>query len=173
MGQSLRRGSKGRAGWGFDVDLVYDSHLYDVVVETDYQWLNNQATTGGWNYNFQNAKLEGEAKPLTQCQTTSDQPYFRLRIGLPDGSVRSSSRSRERNERRDLRSEESVMVRSPSESRERNKATQRGGPRAEDRGRFFETADSALAANRKGGESRWRGGVPDAPVNQRRSTGGL
>jgi len=78
---------KGRAGWGFDVDLVYDSHLYDVMVETDYQWLNNQATTGGWNYNFQNAKLESEAKPLTQCQTVNDQPYFRLRIGLPDGSL--------------------------------------------------------------------------------------
>ena len=43
---------KGPAGWGFDVDLVYDSHLYDVVVETDYQWLNNQATTGGWNLQF-------------------------------------------------------------------------------------------------------------------------
>src|SRR5256885_16584836 len=78
---------KGRGGWGFDLDLVYDSHLYDVVVETDYQWLNNQATTGGWNYNFQNARLEGEAKPLTQCQTTNDQTYFRLRIGLPDGSL--------------------------------------------------------------------------------------
>ena len=78
---------KGRAGWGFDLDLIYDSHLYDVVVESDYQWLNNQATTGGWNYNFQNAKLEGEAKPLTQCQTTNDQPYFRLRVALPDGSL--------------------------------------------------------------------------------------
>jgi RHS repeat-associated protein len=78
---------KGRAGWGFDLDLVYDSHLYDVVVEQDYQWLNNQATTGGWNYNFHNAKLEGEIKPLAQCQTTNEQPYFRLRIGLPDGSM--------------------------------------------------------------------------------------
>jgi hypothetical protein len=78
---------KGPAGWGFDLDLVYDSHLYDVMVEPDYEWLNSLATTGGWNYNFQNARLEGEAKPQNQCQTTADQPYFRLRVGLPDGSL--------------------------------------------------------------------------------------
>src|SRR5207237_10260979 len=40
---------KGRAGWGFDLDLVYDSHLYDVIVESERQALDDQATTAGWN----------------------------------------------------------------------------------------------------------------------------
>jgi hypothetical protein len=76
-----------RAGLGYDLDLVYDSHLYDMDVSPDQQALQPEFTTGGWSYNFMNYKFDGELRPVTQCQTTNDYPYIRMRVSLPDGSL--------------------------------------------------------------------------------------
>src|SRR5262245_12375722 len=64
---------RGRAGSGFDLDLVYDSHLYDINPRTEpprppnlepvfVQELSNLDTTGGWRYNTTNYRLEGETR---------------------------------------------------------------------------------------------------------------
>ena len=99
--------SAGRAGIGFDVNLVYDSHEYDVLpsilqpiepyteLAEAYQ-LSSQATTGGWNYNFDNYRIEVESRSDTEfappqyCSQESwskERRVYRLRVGLADGSL--------------------------------------------------------------------------------------
>src|SRR5688572_25350939 len=65
---------KRRGGFGFDLDLIYDSHIYNMNVSPGHQTLEQASPTGGWSYNFQNYKFDGEYRPISQCQTISDQP---------------------------------------------------------------------------------------------------
>jgi len=97
----------GRAGFGFDVDLVYDSHLYDIIPGT-YEYYPNypnaepssigtkydlaQVTVnGGWSYNFSNYRLQGEDKEgaglSDQCTDPDEARAYRFYFGLPDGSL--------------------------------------------------------------------------------------
>jgi len=82
---------RGRGGSGFDVNLQYDSHLYDLRIHPQSgestQKLDNTFTTGGWTYNFQNYRVEEERRvvPL-DCLTRESKLMMRYRIGLPDGS---------------------------------------------------------------------------------------
>src|SRR5688572_882566 len=41
----------GPAGSGFDLDLIYDSHLYDLLPGPDDLAMTALTTTGGWSYN--------------------------------------------------------------------------------------------------------------------------
>jgi hypothetical protein len=87
----------GPGGLGFDLKLLYDSNLYDFPNGFEGDWLKSAA--GGWKYNIENYHLE-----LDQLPDPADEPYpvsgscgswdssgranrFRLRIGLPDGSL--------------------------------------------------------------------------------------
>lgn len=85
---------RGRAGAGFDLEMVYDSHLYDIEASPDSQELIPAIDSGGWAYNFQNFKLELEDRtfyPLDSgaCSVLNPELHraYRLRIGLPDGSL--------------------------------------------------------------------------------------
>src|SRR6185369_13022314 len=67
---------RGKAGSGFDVNMTYDSHLYDILPGTflsnptptsppeggNSQDLDFLSLSGGWAYNFKNYKLEGETR---------------------------------------------------------------------------------------------------------------
>src|SRR5262245_43587702 len=88
---------RGRAGSGFELNLVYDSHLYDILPSiqspiapyTDprnVQDLGSITSTGGWTYNFMNYRLELEQREDVDCNDPDSRP-FRFRIGLPDGSM--------------------------------------------------------------------------------------
>ena len=73
---------RGRANSGFDLNLVYDSHLYDVdpeLVPNDTGMYGNwgtqtgynlvgQGTTGGWHYNIDNLKLVEEVYAGTTAE---------------------------------------------------------------------------------------------------------
>jgi RHS repeat-associated protein len=89
----------GPADSGFDLDLVYDSHLYDLKSHEEQALYNNPSpvivqelqaagSTGGWTYNFQNFRLEAETRVDLdpQCPTNGPLRVYRYRIGLPDGS---------------------------------------------------------------------------------------
>src|SRR5262249_19169678 len=75
----------GRADFGFDLNLVYDSHLYDIDMFDDSTVLRSNLTTGGWTYNLKNFKLDREQHNSADCQL--DQTAFRIRVGLADGSL--------------------------------------------------------------------------------------
>jgi RHS repeat-associated protein len=84
---------KGRGGSQFDVNLVYDSHLYDMLPSNTggqmpgtVQRLSNLLTTGGWTYSVTNYRLELEYRLNPGSCGFNGQRMFRLRIGLPDGS---------------------------------------------------------------------------------------
>ena len=76
----------GRGGSGFDLDLGYDSHIYDLQYYfTDgSEKLTPNLTTGNWNYSIDNFKLDQEYRVSNPCYNGRD---YRLRIGLPDGSL--------------------------------------------------------------------------------------
>jgi hypothetical protein len=91
---------RGRAGSGFDLDLAYDSHFYDIYPHTIpprppneepvfVQELSGLDTTGGWRYNITNYRLEGETRTDVDISCPNNGPYriYRFRIGLPDGSL--------------------------------------------------------------------------------------
>ncbi len=91
---------RGRAGSGFDVDLVYDSHVYDIVPHPITPLFNNPGpvivqelqaadSTGNWKYNFSNFRLEMEERLDIDrnCPTNGPLRVYRYRIGLPDGSL--------------------------------------------------------------------------------------
>ena len=93
----------GPAGFGFNLGLVYDSHLYDGRPTSeidDYDELTEELklwahfTTGGWNYNFKNFKIELEERldsdfvSASSCRLLSEyHRIYRLRVGLPDGGM--------------------------------------------------------------------------------------
>src|SRR5688572_29464 len=91
----------GNAGSGFDLSLVYDSRLYDLVAGEVAdgrisQSVSSTLTGGGWRYNFANYRVEGETRYIPtweQAVCFADPLYvvehervFRYRISLPDGS---------------------------------------------------------------------------------------
>jgi hypothetical protein len=76
----------GPGGSGFDLDLIYDSHLYDLLPSADEVDLTALTTSGGWTYTVQNYTLEGELRGVNTCVTVQDRSVFRYRIGLADGS---------------------------------------------------------------------------------------
>src|SRR5437773_3149054 len=90
-----------RGGFGFDLGLVYDSHLYDIFpglftysnppqIATKYE-LDSLSLNGGWSYNFKNYQLEGETRqgvdPSNQCPAGEELRVYRYRIRLADGSL--------------------------------------------------------------------------------------
>src|SRR5215217_8184955 len=90
---------QGPAGTTFHLDLVYDSHLYDIYPHEILPLYNNPppilvqelsaaGSTGGWTYNFQNFRLDAEGRWDFDPQCPSNGPLRvnRYRIGLPDGS---------------------------------------------------------------------------------------
>ena len=95
----------GRGGSGFDLNLVYDAHLYDIfptVLEPQppYEYMGpmpayelwSQGATGGWHYNFENYKIDLEVRSdavynPNNCPATYSARIFRTRIGLADGSL--------------------------------------------------------------------------------------
>jgi RHS repeat-associated protein len=95
---------KGDAGSGFNLSLVYNSHLYDfqageypIVDGFLYsQTLVHQFVSGGWNYNFENFRLVGEQRYIPSSSSgcndaglnyAEHQRIYRYRIVLPDGSA--------------------------------------------------------------------------------------
>ena len=90
---------RGRGDSGFDVKLVYDSHLYDINVREIQALYGNPApvlvqeldvaSNGGWSYNFLNFRLTGETRVDLDAKCATDGPLrvYRYRIGLPDGSA--------------------------------------------------------------------------------------
>jgi len=94
---------RGRAGTGFDLNLVYDSHLYDLVPEIlqpppnlnlgpEVAWNLSSYSTGGWHYNIDNLHLdiEGHAGAIDyypDCTEDSPKRVYRLRVPMLDGSV--------------------------------------------------------------------------------------
>jgi len=104
---------RGQGGTGFDLNLQYDSHIYDLfriydlfpLPPTYQEWdvlttnlLHNVTLTGGWTYNINNYMLDIETE--TQFPTGPSCYYpghplgpsfdqandIRTRIILPDGS---------------------------------------------------------------------------------------
>ena len=94
---------RGRAGTGFDLNLVYDSHLYDLVPEIlqpppdlnldpEVAWNLSSYSTGGWHYNIDNLRLdiEGHAGAVDyypDCAEDSPKRVYRLRVPMLDGSL--------------------------------------------------------------------------------------
>ena len=94
---------RGRAGSRFDLNLVYDSHLYDLVPEillpppslnTDPEvaWTLSSYSTGGWHYNIDNLHLDlevhtGAIDYYPDCTESSPKRVYRLRVPLLDGSL--------------------------------------------------------------------------------------
>ncbi len=99
---------RGKGGTGFDLNLEYDSHLYDVLPDTQYIYYNNQwrsylykylystTSTGGWTYSAQNYQIEQENKVGAIVGSDCLQhPLYsetnirsvRYRLVLPDGSM--------------------------------------------------------------------------------------
>ncbi len=90
---------RGRAGSGFDLNLVYDSNGYDLFPEMLYPvppyteavpaWrLESQLTSGGWSYNGYRLDIEERSDVDLydqNCEQTKSRP-FRFRIVLDDGS---------------------------------------------------------------------------------------
>ena len=93
---------RGRAGSGFDLNLVYDSHLYDLVPEIlqppnstldpEVAWLLSSYSTGGWHYNIDNLHLDieghyGAVDNVLDCAEDSPRRVYRLRVPMFDGSL--------------------------------------------------------------------------------------
>jgi RHS repeat-associated protein len=100
---------RGRAGSGFDLNLEYDSHIYDKPTvllyffdyvnyqlwPVNYSWLESSATGGGWTYNANNYFIEAEVKAgAIDDWNCTENPLFngnpriiRYRLALPDGSM--------------------------------------------------------------------------------------
>src|SRR5712671_162780 len=94
---------RGRAGTGFDLNLVYDSNLYDLVPEilqppanlnTDPEvaWILSNYSTGGWHYNIDNLVLdiEGHTGAINyppDCTDDTPKRVYRLRVPMLDGSL--------------------------------------------------------------------------------------
>jgi RHS repeat-associated protein len=94
---------RGRAGTGFDLNLVYDSHIYDLVPEIlqpppdlnldpEVAWNLSSYSTGGWHYNIDNLHLdiEGHSNAIEyypDCTEESPKRVYRLRVSMLDGSL--------------------------------------------------------------------------------------
>ena len=94
---------RGRAGTGFDLNLVYDSHLYDLVPEVlqpppnlntnaEVAWNLSSYSTGGWHYNIDNLHLDieghvGAIDYYPDCTEDSPKRVYRLRVPMLDGSL--------------------------------------------------------------------------------------
>src|SRR5438876_4268908 len=78
----------GRAGFAFDLNLLYNSHVFDVGSEGSL--VRGLTTGGGWTYNIKNYSLTSEYRPGVTADTLCGYPWNglvrRLRIGLADGS---------------------------------------------------------------------------------------
>jgi RHS repeat-associated protein len=91
----------GRAGMGFNLQLLYDSNLFDFPIAGSgggdgSGW--KLSTSGGWKYSIDGYKLDMDRLPAPSsadmalsCSDWNTQrglPFrYRLRIGLPDGSL--------------------------------------------------------------------------------------
>jgi len=94
---------RGRAGTGFDLNLVYDTHLYDLVPEIlqppanlnadpEVAWILSSYSTGGWHYNIDNLHLDieghtGAIDYYPDCTENSPKRVYRLRVPMLDGSL--------------------------------------------------------------------------------------
>ncbi len=93
---------RGKAGSGFDLELHYDSHLYDLLPSIHPEVIPNRGpfpiydigsivSGGGWSYNFRNYRLELEIRQdadlSNTCSPTENVRVFRLRVSLADGSL--------------------------------------------------------------------------------------
>jgi RHS repeat-associated protein len=84
---------KGNGGLGFDLNLEYDSNLYDNAARTAYWWQYTpqipfaQTRNGGWTYNSGNYQLylEGLSPECVDLDGVRGN-YVRLNLILPDGS---------------------------------------------------------------------------------------
>src|SRR5215471_6358478 len=89
---------RGPAGSGFDVDLVYDSHLYDIVPAvldaippyTELRYIQELAlitSNGGWTYNFKNYRVDFEEQAgICEANGAGATRKWRLRVALADES---------------------------------------------------------------------------------------
>jgi RHS repeat-associated protein len=93
---------RGKAGSGFDLELNYDSHLYDLVPGIHQEVIRNRGpfpifdlgsivNGGGWTYNFRNYGLELEIRQDADlsktCPSDENVRVYRLRVSLGDGSL--------------------------------------------------------------------------------------
>ena len=92
---------RGRGGSGFDLNLTYDSHLYDVQPEwllPPWPWnqthgpepaytLQPMTLTGGWKYNFWNLILDVEERADPDGTNCLPQRTYRVRVGTLDGAM--------------------------------------------------------------------------------------
>ncbi len=87
----------GRGGMGFDLQMVYNSAIYDIqpdrVADPKMGRRLQNARTGGWHYNFENFGLTLETRvSATSSWNCEDDDHdyakrlYRLRVGLGDGS---------------------------------------------------------------------------------------
>jgi hypothetical protein len=90
-----------RSRGGFDLNLQYDSHLYDTypsVVDMWSDWahayvqvpiklLVSTTTSGGWTYNAGMYRLEREVKQTYPACSDISRGLSRFRVVLPDGSM--------------------------------------------------------------------------------------
>jgi len=88
---------RGRAGVGFELDLMYDSHVYDIVSAVDgphllhpdkrfIQELTPASLSGGWTYSVENYRLELEEQQDACTAPGATERKFRMRVALGDGS---------------------------------------------------------------------------------------
>jgi RHS repeat-associated protein len=100
---------RGKGGTGFDLNLDYDSRLYDVDPYTAWVFYNDRyqqyfykylipvTQSGGWTYNAKNYSIESEGKsvPFDLDEQCTQNPLYdasyvrnvRYRLTLPDGSM--------------------------------------------------------------------------------------
>jgi RHS repeat-associated protein len=84
---------KGNGGLGFDLNLEYDSNLYDGAARSAFWWQytpqipSAQTRNGGWTYNSGNYQLFLEGlPPYCVDENGTRGGYVRLNLILPDGS---------------------------------------------------------------------------------------
>jgi|GEM_PF-1439766 len=95
---------RGQGGIGFDLNLVYDSRLFDMEIHKDlaynpvsgqqvpyeYAYLKSITTSGSWNYGRPGYRIDTELKQNVSewdtCPDMSHANHIRYRVVLPDGS---------------------------------------------------------------------------------------
>ena len=88
---------RGKGGTGYNLNLSYDSHIYDIATTPNppdgayASALQNTTSSGGWKYNANNVGIEAEFKegidPNANCTGIYAGNVVRYRVILPDGSM--------------------------------------------------------------------------------------
>jgi hypothetical protein len=94
---------RGKGGTGFDLNLEYESRIFDLDPHTERVWDGQNLVdykyahiepitgTGGWTYNASNIYIEPELKNEVNenydCPSMDDANHIRYRLLLPDGSM--------------------------------------------------------------------------------------